>query len=146
MSHPAAARLVLDEMFSPAIAAALRDLGQDVIAVAERGELRAMSDDEVFAWAASQGRWLLTENARDFRPILLRALQADTATTGILCASSRASPRSRKNPGPLIQATDPAHWTGRDISAARGTKMLLPLWLRLMGTLNTPMFNFKVVR
>jgi hypothetical protein len=38
------------DMFSPAIAAALRDLGQDVIAVAERGELRAMSDDGVFAW------------------------------------------------------------------------------------------------
>lgn len=75
MSHPASARLVLDEMFSPAIAAALRDLGQDVIAVAERGELRAMSDDDVFAWATSQRRWLLTENVKDFRPILLRALQ-----------------------------------------------------------------------
>ncbi len=35
MSHPVSARLVLDEMFSPAIAAALRDLGQDVIAVAD---------------------------------------------------------------------------------------------------------------
>jgi Domain of unknown function (DUF5615) len=104
MNHPATARLVLDEMFSPAIAAALRDLGQDVIAVAERGELRAMSDDEVFAWAISQRRWLLTENVKDFRPILLRALQADTATTGILYTSSRAFPRSRKNPGPLIQA------------------------------------------
>ena len=30
MSHPASARLVLDEMFSPTIATALRDLGQDV--------------------------------------------------------------------------------------------------------------------
>lgn len=29
---------------------------------------------------------------------------ADTATTGILYTSSRAFPRSRKNPGPLIQA------------------------------------------
>jgi len=103
MSHPASARLLLDEMFSPAIAAALRDLGQDVIAVAERGELRA-SDDDVFAWAISQRRWLLTENVKDFRPILLRALQAGTATTGILYTSSRAFPRSRKNPGPLIQA------------------------------------------
>lgn len=28
-----------------------------------------------------------------------------------------------------------------DISAARGTEMLMPLWLRLMGALNTPMFN-----
>jgi len=104
MSHSASARLVLDEMFSPAIAAALRDLGQDVIAVAERGELRAMSDDEVFAWATSHRRWLLTENVKDFRPILLRALQTDAATVGILYTSSRAFPRSRKNPGPLIQA------------------------------------------
>ena len=103
MSHPASARLVLDGMFSPAVAAALRDLGQDVIAVAERGELRVLSDDDVFAWAISQGRWLLTENVKDFRPILLRALQAGTATTGILY-TSRAFPRSRKNPGPLIQA------------------------------------------
>jgi hypothetical protein len=93
-----------DETFSPAIAAALRDLGQDVIAMAERGELRAMSDDDVFAWAISQRRWLLTENVKDFRPILLRAFQADTPMTGILYTSSRAFPRSRKNPGPLIQA------------------------------------------
>src|SRR5260370_9226554 len=104
MSHPASVPLVMDEMFSPALAAALRDLGHDVIAVAERGELLAMSDKEVFAWATSQGRWLLTDNVKDFRPILLRALQADTATTGILYTSSPVFPRSRKNPGPLIQA------------------------------------------
>lgn len=104
MSHPARARLVLDEMFSPAMAAALRELGDDVIAVAERGDLRAASDEEVFAWATAQGRWLLTENVKDFRPILLRALQAESRTTGILYTSNRAFPRSRKNPGPLIQA------------------------------------------
>lgn len=33
-----------------------------------------------------------------------------------------------------------------DISTARGTEMLLPIWLRLIGALNTPMFNFKIVR
>jgi predicted dinucleotide-binding enzyme len=33
-----------------------------------------------------------------------------------------------------------------DISAARGTEMYLPLWLRLMGALGTPMFNIRVVR
>ncbi|HCU91862.1 MAG TPA: hypothetical protein DHU96_03645 [Actinobacteria bacterium] len=104
MSHMAGARLVLDEMFSPAIAAALRDLGHDVVAVAERGELRAMTDEEVSAWATAQGRWLLTGNVKDFRPILLRALQTETPATGILHTSSRAFPRSRKNPGPLIQS------------------------------------------
>ncbi len=33
-----------------------------------------------------------------------------------------------------------------DISTARGTEMLLPVWLRLMGALGTPMFNFKMAR
>ncbi|MGH7542664.1 MAG: NADPH-dependent F420 reductase [Gemmatimonadota bacterium] len=32
------------------------------------------------------------------------------------------------------------------IEAARGTEMLLPLWVRLMGVLGTPMFNFRIVR
>ena len=33
-----------------------------------------------------------------------------------------------------------------DISAARGAEMILPIWLRLMGALQTPMFNFRIAR
>ncbi|MBP1694270.1 MAG: hypothetical protein H6Q37_2153, partial [Chloroflexi bacterium] len=33
-----------------------------------------------------------------------------------------------------------------DISAARGMEMYLPLWLRLMGALGSPMINVKVVK
>jgi predicted dinucleotide-binding enzyme len=33
-----------------------------------------------------------------------------------------------------------------DISAARGTEQLLPIWVRLMGTLGTAMFNFSIVK
>lgn len=33
-----------------------------------------------------------------------------------------------------------------DITTARGTEMLLPIWVRLYGALGTPMFNFKIVR
>lgn len=33
-----------------------------------------------------------------------------------------------------------------DITTARGTEMLLPIWLRLWGALKTPMFNFKIVQ
>jgi hypothetical protein len=33
-----------------------------------------------------------------------------------------------------------------DLSSARGTEMLLPVWLRLMGALGTGKFNFKIVR
>ena len=32
------------------------------------------------------------------------------------------------------------------LETARGTEMLLPVWLRLMGALGTGAFNFKVVR
>src|SRR5947207_419898 len=82
MARPAAAhrvnqrpdvKLLLDEMFSPAIAADLRERGHDVIAVADRPDLRAKSDEEIFAWASAEARWLLTENVKDFRPIMLRA-------------------------------------------------------------------------
>jgi 8-hydroxy-5-deazaflavin:NADPH oxidoreductase len=33
-----------------------------------------------------------------------------------------------------------------DITTARGAEMLLPVWLRLMGSLGTATFNFKIVR
>jgi predicted dinucleotide-binding enzyme len=33
-----------------------------------------------------------------------------------------------------------------DITTARGTEMILPLWIRLMVSLQTPTFNFHVVR
>jgi len=33
-----------------------------------------------------------------------------------------------------------------DISAARGTEILLPIWIRLCSTFRTPTFNFKIVK
>jgi 8-hydroxy-5-deazaflavin:NADPH oxidoreductase len=33
-----------------------------------------------------------------------------------------------------------------DITTARGTEMLPPVWLRLFGALQKPIFNFKIVR
>ncbi|HSA54886.1 MAG TPA: NAD(P)-binding domain-containing protein [Gemmatimonadaceae bacterium] len=33
-----------------------------------------------------------------------------------------------------------------DITAARGTEMILPIWIRLMLTLGTPRFNFHIQR
>jgi predicted dinucleotide-binding enzyme len=32
-----------------------------------------------------------------------------------------------------------------DISASRGTEQMLPIWVRLMGIMGTPMFNFSIV-
>ena len=33
-----------------------------------------------------------------------------------------------------------------DITTARGAEMMLPVWLRLFGALQKPVFNFKIVR
>jgi hypothetical protein len=99
-------QLVLDEMFSPKIAETLRERGRNVIAVAERTDLRAMTDDDLYAWATSQRCWLLTENVKDFRPIMLRALQTGASASGLLFTSNRSFPRTRHNPGPLIEAID----------------------------------------
>jgi hypothetical protein len=101
------ARLALDEMFARVIAQALRQRGHDVFAIAERPELRAMTDAAVFSWAAGEDRWLLTENVKDFRPIMLAALQAgEISGTGVLFTTSSTFPRSRTKSGHLIEALD----------------------------------------
>lgn len=33
-----------------------------------------------------------------------------------------------------------------DITTARGTEQILPVWIRLWGALQTPMFNFRIVK
>ena len=99
-------QLLLDEMFAPMLAEALRERRHRVVALVERPEMRAMTDEEVFAWAAARRCWLLTENVKDFQPIKLRALQANAATAGLLFTSSRTSPRSRQHVGLLVNALD----------------------------------------
>jgi hypothetical protein len=105
------AALLLDEMHSPAVAKALRKRGHDVVAIADGPDLRAMSDGELFGWAAAEGRCIVTENVKDFRRLLLRADESRQPSPSLLFTSSRAFPRSRRNPGPLIRALDA--WLGR---------------------------------
>ena len=93
--------LLLDEMFSPAIAKQLRRRGHDVLALVADPELRALSDPEVYAWASEHGRRVVTENVKDFRPLL-----ASGTGSGVLFTSARTFPRSRHHLGPLIDALD----------------------------------------
>ena len=55
MTQVSPARLLLDEMFSPVFAAALRDPRHDVTAIAEKPALCALTDEEVFALASAAG-------------------------------------------------------------------------------------------
>lgn len=117
-------RLLLDEMFSPAMAAALQKRGHDVVAVAQDPQLRSMSDEDLFGWAAQHTRRLVTENVKDFRRLLVRSEESERETAGLLFTSSRTFPRSRRNPRPLIDALD--SWLGRPDVASRPTED----WLR----------------
>jgi len=67
-------RLLLDEMLSPEIARRMRDGGHDVVAVRERTEWRGLPDAEVAKVARAEGRVIVTNNVRDFRPLLAQAL------------------------------------------------------------------------
>lgn len=114
------AALLLDEMYSAQLGSSLRSRGHDVLAVVERSELRALDDAEIFAWAASHGRRIVTENVRDFRPLLLQAYESGTPCARLLLTSSRAFPRSRNNPGPLTDAID--NWLTRSATVDRSVE------------------------
>jgi hypothetical protein len=62
-------KLLLDEMFSPAIARALRARGHDVEAVKGHPEWQALPDPEVIALARRERRAIVTHNLRDYRPL-----------------------------------------------------------------------------
>jgi len=97
-------RLLLDEMFAPELAAELRRRGHRVTAVAETPALRAMNDPALFERAAENSEWLLTENVKDFRPLLMAAQAGNDPYVSLLLTSSRGFPRSRRNPSPLTEA------------------------------------------
>jgi predicted nuclease of predicted toxin-antitoxin system len=62
-------KLLLDEMFSPLVAAELRARGHDAVAIKEREEWQSLSDPEVIALARTEQRAVVTANVRDFRPL-----------------------------------------------------------------------------
>lgn len=100
MGVPAAApgvttRLLLDEHYSEAIAAALRFRDHDVVAAVAEPDLRGVSDPEVFRWAAEAGRRIVTENIKDFRPLLLQAAATGAPAAPLLLVPPRRFPRGR---------------------------------------------------
>lgn len=103
-SRPRGVPLLLDEMHAPVVAETLRRRGFDVIAVVAEPELRALSDPELLPWATEHGRRIVTENVKDFRALLREFESTGEAIPSVLFTTSRTFPRTRRNPGPLIEA------------------------------------------
>jgi len=100
--------LLLDEMFSPAIAVELASRGIDCRAVAADAMLRAQSDLEIFDTGLLEGRVIVTNNVPDFES-LRRAREAfGGELPGLIYTSDLTFPRTKVYVSRLVAALDTA--------------------------------------
>ncbi len=86
-------KLLIDEMYPPAIAEQLRARGGDVEAVTGRPELRALQDTDIFALAQQEQRAVVTENIADFSVIADVYDQRSQAHHGLVLVPPGSYPR-----------------------------------------------------
>lgn len=94
-------RLLLDEMYPPALAEVLCQGGHDAMAVAASSELAGTPDSVVLAAAADAQRCLVTENVRDFA-----VLVAHDRHGGVVFVNARRWPRTPGGIKRLAEALD----------------------------------------
>jgi hypothetical protein len=96
-------KLLLDEMYPPALAEALRADGIETITLADL-QLRGSRDPEVFAAAIAGGYVLLTENVGDFTRIAAEHSTSGAHHHGLLIALSSRFSRRPSGAKPLAVA------------------------------------------
>lgn len=96
-------RLLLDEMYPRLIATELQARGHDVVSVHDWPG-RGASDEDILAYARGQGRAVVTENVRDYRPLGEELMAAGESHASMVFTTPKRWPRS--NPGALIAALD----------------------------------------
>jgi hypothetical protein len=99
-------RLLLDEHFSPRIAAQLRRRRHDVVAARADADLHGLTDAALLAHATAQRRALVTENVADFVELHRAAVISGRRHFGIVFTSSRGFPRTTRAIGRLVRALD----------------------------------------
>ena len=100
-------KLLLDEMYTAAVAGQLRERDHDVIAVAERADLRGTPDEDLLDWARTEDRALVTDNQRDFIPIHNHRIASGSDHRGLILTTNRRFPRGQPaTTGKLVVALD----------------------------------------
>jgi hypothetical protein len=99
-------RLLLDEHFSPQIAAQLRRRRHDVIAARADDNLHGLTDAALLAHASAQRRALVTENVAGFVELHRAAVITGRQHYGIIFTSPRRFPRTTRAIGRLVVALD----------------------------------------
>ena len=78
-------RLLLDANLSPRrVASPLREIGHDVLALAEDAAYEGLSDPQVLELASTEKRILITRNSRDFAPIAREWAEAQRPHSGVI--------------------------------------------------------------
>jgi len=93
--------LLLDEMFSDDIARQLLAQGHDVISVAADPAQAGLPDDQVLAYATTEGRALVTANIKDLVPLDGRYRAAGQSHTGLILVSAKTFPQNRGFPSAI---------------------------------------------
>lgn len=96
-------RLLLDEMYPPALAAALTAGGVNAVTIIELG-MAGTPDPDVFAHAVTDHRAMLTENVSDFVAIAAQHSTSGAHHPGLLIALSNRFSRRRAGYRRLIAA------------------------------------------
>jgi hypothetical protein len=100
-------RLLIDEMYPPAIAEQLSARGGHVEAVTARSDLRALADTDIFALAQQEQRAVVTENVADFSVIADGYDQRGEAHHGLVLVASGSYPRgSARTVGRMVAELD----------------------------------------
>lgn len=101
-------KLVLDEMWPPAIAEQLRHRGHDVIAAQEpdhHPRYGGISDELLFERAQEHERTVVTDNIDDYEPLVAGCEQHGIVHHGVVFCSSRQFDRSDpRTVGRLVDA------------------------------------------
>jgi len=100
-------RLLIDEMYPPAIAEQLRRRGHDVDAVTAHAELRSLSDPDLFRVAQDQRRAVVTENIADFISLVNDYDHRGRAHHGLILVDPAKYPRGgARTIGRMVTALD----------------------------------------
>lgn len=99
-------KALIDVHFSHRIAELLRDRGLDAEAVSARADIPDSTPDaKLMELAAEEGRAVLTNNIKDFRPIAAARLQRGQGHAGLILVPS-TRPRTKKSTAPLANALE----------------------------------------
>ena len=91
-------------MFTDDIAQQLRANGYDVISVVADSALLGLPDEQVLAYAATEGRALVTANIKDFVPLDGRYRAAGQSHAGLILVSTKTFPQNRGFPSAMTTA------------------------------------------